>query len=114
MGWIRLVASIAIFTASCIGLGYLAGFCVSCRKWPWWVSSLLSFAIACLWPAVLLGSVIYSGRRYAAEHSGEVNDAAGMVLMSVISVIPFIFFIALALASIGSLIARRKGTDSHG
>ena len=71
----------------------------------------MSVAIACLWPAITVGYVIYTGRRYVAEHPGEVNDAPAMVLMSVIYVSPIIFLISLLLAHIGSSIADRKDAN---
>jgi len=67
----------------------------------------MSCAVACLWPAIAVGAVIYTGRRYAAEHPGEVNDAPAMVLAGVITVSPIIFMVGLLLALIGSHIARR-------
>jgi F0F1-type ATP synthase membrane subunit c/vacuolar-type H+-ATPase subunit K len=108
MVWIRLAATVTVFVTSCVGLGYLAGFWVRRRNWPVWVGGLMSFAIGCLWPAIAIGSVIYTGRRYVAEHPGEVNDAPAMVLMGVMTVTPFIFAIGLSLALIGSHIARRR------
>jgi hypothetical protein len=111
MAWLRLAVASIVFVTSCGGLGYLAGFCVCWRKWPRWVGGLMSFGIACLWPALAGGSVIYTGRHYVAEHPGEVNDAPAMVLMGVISISPLIFLVSLALALIGLHIARRGDSN---
>jgi hypothetical protein len=103
------IASIA-FVTSCIGLGYLSGLWVRRHKWPGWVSGLMAFAIACLWPAIAVGFVLYTGNRFAAQHPGEVNDAPAMVLMGVIHISPFIFLFSLSFAVIGLYIARRGGS----
>jgi ABC-type spermidine/putrescine transport system permease subunit II len=112
MNWIPLAIAIIVFVTSCIGLGYLAGFWVRRRSWPGWVSVLMAIAIACLWPAIAVGAVIYTGRRYVVQHPGEVNDAPAMLLVSVIYVgVPFLFSLSLPLALIGSFIARRRGSN---
>lgn len=108
MNWIPLAIAIIVFVASCIGLGYLAGFWVRRLKWSGWVSGLMAFAIASLWPAIAVGFVLYTGSRYAAQHPGEVNDAPAMVLMGVLQVSPFIFFFGLSFAATGIEIARRR------
>ena len=94
--------------ASCIGLGYLAGLWVRRLKWPGWVGGLMAFAVACLWPAIIVGFVLYTGSRHAAHHPDEVNDAPAMVLMGVIQVSPVIFFFGLSFAATGLEIARRR------
>src|SRR6185295_1668705 len=108
MNWIPLAIAILIFVLSCCGLGYLSGLWVRRRKWSGWIGGLMAFLIACLWPVIAVGFVIYTGSRYVAQHPGEVNDAPAMVLMGVVSMSPFIFFFALALAIIGLSIARRR------
>lgn len=71
----------------------------------------MAFAIACLWPVIAVGFVIYTGSRYTAQHPDQVNDGPAMVLMGVFHVTPFIFFFALSLALIGLHIARRGDSD---
>lgn len=113
MAWIRLAVAITVFVTSCVGLGYLAGSWIRRRKWPRWVGGLMSLAIACLWPAIIVGSVLYTGRRYAAEHPGEVNDAPAMVLAGVISISPVIFLAGLSLALVGLHVARRGDSSTE-
>jgi hypothetical protein len=106
--WIRLAAAIIVFVSSCLGLGYLAGLWVQRRGWPGWVSGLMSLALAILWPALIVGYVIYDARRYHALHPHD--DAPGMVVMSVISVgAPLLFLFSLPLIFVGASMARRKG-----
>ena len=104
--WIRLAAAIIVFVASCIGLGYLAEFWVRRHGWPRWVSGLMPFAIAFLWPAILICYTIYDARRYLALHPRD--DAPGMVVASVICVgAPFLWVVSFPLALVGGWIARR-------
>ena len=102
-----LVTLIAVFVASCIGLGYLAQVCVRRWKSPRWLVGVLAALIGCLWPVITIAYVIYTGNRYIAEHPGEVNDAPAMVLMGVISFSPFIFLSGLSLALLGLYMGRR-------
>jgi hypothetical protein len=111
MNWIPFAIAVIVFVMSCVGLGYLAGFLVRRRGWPGWVLGLMVFAIACIWPVMAVGFVLYTGGRYAAQHPGEVNDAPAMVLMGVIQVSPYIFFFGLSFTVVGLCIARRG--DSH-
>lgn len=113
MNWIPLAIAIIVFVTSCIGLGCLSGTLVRRRKWPGWVAGLMVFAIACLWPIIAVGLVIYTGSRYAAQHPGEVNDAPAMVLMGVYQISPFIFFFGLLFAMFGLDIAQRRDPKEH-
>ena len=108
MRWIPLAIAILVFVTSCCGLGYFSGLWVRRRNWPGWIGGLMVFLIACLWPVIAVGFVVYTGSRYAAQHPGELNDGPAMVLVGVIQLSPFIFFFALALAVIGLSIARRR------
>jgi hypothetical protein len=105
--WVRLATAIIVFVASCVGLGYLAEFWVRCHRWPRWIAGLISFAIAFLWPVIVVVYIIFDARRYQALHPHD--DAPGMVVASVIFVgAPFLFILSLPLALVGVLIARRR------
>jgi hypothetical protein len=109
MIWIRLAVIITVFIGSCFGLGYLAGLSVRRLKWGVLFSSLMSVAIALVWPAIAVWHAINSARVYQFEHPGELNDAPGMVLMSVISVgVPLLFIFSLPLALFGSAFACQR------
>jgi hypothetical protein len=110
MMWVRLAIAIIfliVFVASCIGLGYLVEFLVRHRGWPRWISGLMSFAIAFLWPSIVVCYTIYDARRYSSLHPHD--DAPGMVVASVIFVgAPLLFVLSFPLALVGVFIARRQ------
>src|SRR5215213_673810 len=100
MMWGRLATAIIVFVVSCIGLGYLAEFWVRRCGWPRWVSGLMTFAIAFLWPVIVVCYTIYDARRYLDLHPRD--DAPGMVVASVIFVgAPLLFVLSLPLAFVG-------------
>ena len=107
--WARVTTAIVVFVGSCTGLGYLAEFWVRRRGWPSWISSLVPFAIALMWPAIVVCYTIYDARRYLALHPHD--DAPGMVFASVLFVgAPFLFICSLPLAFVGVFIARKRNS----
>jgi len=105
--WVRLATAIIIFVASSVGLGYFAEFWVRRLQWPKWVSGLLLFAIAFLWPTIVVIYTIYDARRHLSLHPHD--DAPGMVVASVIFVgAPFLFVVSFPLALVGAWIAHRR------
>jgi hypothetical protein len=107
MMWVRLVTAIMVFSTSCIGLGYIAGSWAGKRQWGAGLGCLMHFAIACFWPAVVVGYTIYDARRHLAQHPRD--DAPGMVVFSVISIgVPLLFLLSLPLAHIGMSLANRR------
>jgi Zn-dependent protease len=106
---LRFPVAVIVFSAGGIGLSYLANYWVRHRKRPDWVGYLISFAIALLWTASVIGYILYDAARYSSQHPHD--DAPGMVVMSVMTVgIPLFFFFGLFLAFLGALIAHL--TDS--
>ena len=95
MMWVVIV----IYVASCVGLGYAAGTWVRRRRWPGWAGGLMALAIACLWPALAVGFVYYTGSRYLTEHPGD--DAPALAMGGVIYFSPYIFMLSLLLALAG-------------
>jgi hypothetical protein len=94
MAWIRLATAIIVFATSCAALGYFAEFCVDRCKWRGWVLGLMVFAIAVLWPIVVVLYTIHDASNYLALHPHD--DAPGMLVISVIYVdAPFLFFASL-------------------
>lgn len=102
--WIPWTTAIIVFVISCVGLAYMAGFWLRRRKCSGWLNVLLSFAIALLWPVIMVVYIIYDARRYSALHPDD--DAPAMVVVSVIFVgAPLLFVIGLLLALTSSYMA---------
>jgi uncharacterized membrane protein len=109
MAWVRLATAIMIFVTSCVGLGYLAEYCVRPRKWPGWVLGLMVLAVAVLWPVVVVLYTIHDAHTYLSQHPHD--DAPGMVVASMISVgVPFLFVASLPPTIMGVVIGRHKGS----
>jgi hypothetical protein len=110
MIWFRLTTAITIFLTSCVALGYFAERWLRRHDWPGWVSGLMTFGIAVLWPVIVVAYVIYDANRYLVQHPHD--DAPGMVVVSVIYVgAPFLFLCSILPAVVGALIARRRNSS---
>src|SRR5260370_17794217 len=95
LGWLRLSALIAFFAASCMGLGYLAGYLARRRGWPTWTIGFASVLIGFLWPIILLVAAMYSARHYERRSASDPGDAPAMLLVSLIPVrFPVLFFLS--------------------
>jgi hypothetical protein len=111
-GWIRFSSAVVLFVTSCVGLSYLANSWARRRKKSRWVGCLTSFAIALLWPAVVVAYIMYDAGRYQAEHPHD--DAPGMVVASVITAgAPVLFIISLGLAFLGAALAHGRNPGAE-
>lgn len=109
MIWFRLAVAIAIFVGSCVGLGYIAESWVRRREWPGWFTGVMSFAIAFIWPVIVVAYTLFDAGRYHSQHPHD--DAPGMVVASVIWVgAPFLFVCSIPPAVVGAIIARRRNS----
>jgi hypothetical protein len=101
------VTAVVVFLTSCMGFGYFAELLARRRKWRGWVSILLIFALAFIWPIFLIVYVIQDASRYLKLHPHD--DAPGMVVVSVVEVLaPLVFFMSFPPIVVGAMIARRK------
>ena len=107
MAWVRLTTSIIIFVTSCIGLGYLAEFCVRRFRWPGWVLGILVFVFSFLWSITVVILIWFDGQRYLRQHPHD--DAPGLVMVAVINVVaPILFIVSFLPLLTGVAIRRRK------
>jgi len=106
MAWVRLTTFIIIFLTSCIGLGYLAEFCVRRFKWPGWLLGILVFVFAFFWPIAVVLYVWFDAQRYLRQHPHD--DAPGMVMVAVFDVIAPILFVVSFLPLLTGVAIRRR------
>ena len=107
MAWLRLAIAILVFVTTCAGFGYLAESFIRRRKGPGWVLALAIFAIAFLWPVVVVTYTIHDAKRFLAQH--PESDAPGMVIASMITVgAPFLFVVSIPPIVTGAVISRRR------
>ena len=107
MALLRLATALIVFTTTCIALGYVAELLIRRRKWSGWVSGLLIFAIALIWPVFVVVYIIYDANRYLVSHPHD--DAPAMVVGTVIEIVaPILFFLSFPPTLVGTILARRS------
>ena len=111
MVWFRLGTVLIAFVGSCIGLAYLSELWARRTKWPRWTSTVMSVAIALIWPVVVIIDTGHDMNQYRLQHPNEVDDASGFIILALYFWVPVLFFLSLVLARVGVFIVRRKRID---
>lgn len=110
VGWVRLLVTLIVFVASCTSLGYFAG--VWSRRYAQSRKAcvLVSVAIACIWPVILIADCWYVATTCLPNNLDKVCDAPIYALIGAIFLGgPILFIISLALVLPIALRKRRSG-----
>ncbi len=104
---------LAAFVASCVGLGFAAGYVARHRAWKGWTIGVGSTGVGLLWPVGLFVIFFLTTGPCKPRGPSDPCDGPAMLLMSIIVMTPLVFLVSFLLALGGAFIAWRRFRPRH-
>jgi len=94
------------FLGSCVGLGFVAGYCARRRAWSAWTIGLGSAGVGLLWPIAVLAIFLLTSGNCVPQSASDPCDGPAMLMSAIVTVvIPLLFIIGFILSLSGGIIA---------
>ena len=71
-----------VFVGSCVGLACLSELWTRRTGWPRWTSTVMSIAIALIWPVIVIIDTGHDLKQHRLQYPNEVDDASGFIILA--------------------------------